>query len=143
MIRTVFTTASLTAALMLGGFALAQHHHHGSPPTGTTGASSAPAPSMAQMMAEMQPSPNDTPFLRAFKEAHIKMMHDMHFKLSGDPDTDFVKGMVPHHQGAIDMAKVQLAHGKDPELRKLAEAIIRDQEREIAQMNAWLKGRGK
>jgi uncharacterized protein (DUF305 family) len=47
--------------------------------------------------------------------------------------------MLPHHQGAIDMAKVELANGKDPELRKLAETIIKDQEKQIQVMQAWLK----
>ena len=60
-------------------------------------------------------------------------------EFTGNSDVDFVQGMVPHHQGAIDMAKVQLQHGKDPELRKMAQKIISDQEKEIAEMQAWLK----
>ena len=71
-------------------------------------------------------------------------MEKMHMAMgaverSGDADVDFVKLMVPHHQGAIDMAKVQLLHGKDPEMRRLAQEIITDQQLEIELMQRWLK----
>ena len=58
---------------------------------------------------------------------------------SGNIDTDFVRLMVPHHQGAIDMAKVQLLHGKDPQMRRLAQEIITDQQMEIELMQRWLR----
>ncbi|RYF41305.1 MAG: DUF305 domain-containing protein [Comamonadaceae bacterium] len=59
-----------------------------------------------------------------------------------DPDVAFVLGMIPHHQGAIDMARIQLQHGKDPANRKLAQEIIAAQRHEIAEMKAWLAARG-
>ena len=58
---------------------------------------------------------------------------------SGDSDADFVRLMLPHHQGAIDMAKTQLLHGKDPQMRRLAQEIITDQQSEIVLMQLWLK----
>jgi uncharacterized protein (DUF305 family) len=58
---------------------------------------------------------------------------------SGDSDVDFVRMMLPHHQAAIDMAKAQLLYGKDPQMRRLAQEIITDQQSEIELMQLWLK----
>src|SRR2546429_9566320 len=55
----------------------------------------------------------------------------------GDPDRDFVASMIPHHQGAVDMARGLLLHGKDPALRRLAEGIVADQQPESAYMRRW------
>ena len=60
-------------------------------------------------------------------------------KRSGNADVDFVRLMLPHHQAAIDMAKTQLLHGKDPQMRRLAQEIITDQQLEIELMQRWLK----
>jgi len=75
--------------------------------------------------------------------AMATMMKDMMVPYSGDADVDFVKGMIPHHQGAIDAAKVALQHAKDPEVLKLAQDIVSAQESEITFMNNWLKRMGK
>jgi uncharacterized protein (DUF305 family) len=74
----------------------------------------------------------------------IASMDKMHMsmaaiKRSGDSDVDFVRLMLPHHQAAIDMAKTQLLHGKDPHMRRLAQEIITDQQLEIELMQRWLK----
>jgi len=58
---------------------------------------------------------------------------------SGATDVDFVRLMLPHHQAAIDMAKTQLLYGKDPQMRRLAQEIITDQQSEIELMQLWLK----
>ncbi|MFN3319128.1 MAG: DUF305 domain-containing protein [Allorhizobium sp.] len=85
----------------------------------------------------------DSPSSKAFAEANAKMHKDMAVPLTGNADVDFVQGMIPHHQGAIDMAKIVLEHGKDPEIRKLAEEVIAAQEGEIAIMKAWLAKNGQ
>ena len=89
------------------------------------------------------PATADSPATKDYKAANDKMHKEMNISFSGDADVDFARGMIPHHQGAVDMAKVVLAHGKDPELRKLAESVITEQEKEIAFLRDWLKKRGK
>jgi len=81
---------------------------------------------------------DQSPASLAFRGVNAKMHEAMDLEFSGNADADFVKGMIPHHQGAIDMAKVVLAFGKDPEVKKLAEGIIKAQEDEIAWMKGWL-----
>ncbi|HCS23833.1 MAG TPA: DUF305 domain-containing protein [Alphaproteobacteria bacterium] len=73
-----------------------------------------------------------------YADAMEKMHHDMAIAPTGDADIDFARGMIPHHQGAIDMAKIVLEKGKDAEIRKLAEDIIAAQEKEIAFLQGWL-----
>ena len=81
-------------------------------------------------------------------KAYMTAMDKMHGPMmqaaqEADADVAFVKGMIPHHQGAIDMAKVVLQHGKDEQTKKWANDVIREQQREIDEMQAWLNKRGK
>jgi uncharacterized protein (DUF305 family) len=78
---------------------------------------------------------------QAHEHVNHRMHADMGIEFSGNADIDFLRGMVPHHQGASDMAKVELKYGKDPEVRKLAEQIIAAQEQEIATMKRWVAAR--
>ncbi|HXF55808.1 MAG TPA: DUF305 domain-containing protein [Hyphomicrobiaceae bacterium] len=89
-------------------------------------------------MGSMKPKGDNSPASLAFHGVNAKMHEAMDITFTGDADRDFVTGMIPHHQGAIDMAKVVLAFGKDPEVKKLAQDIIKAQEQEIAWMKAWL-----
>ena len=86
-----------------------------------------------------KPKGDASPASLAFQGINRKMHEGMDITYTGNADVDFIKGMIPHHQGAIDMAKTVAAFGKDPEVKKLAEDIIKAQESEIASMQEWLK----
>ena len=73
---------------------------------------------------------------QAMEKMHAGMAS---IKASGDDDADFVRFMLPHHQAALDMAKAELTHGKDPQMRRLAQEIVTDQQSEIELMQLWLK----
>jgi hypothetical protein len=79
-------------------------------------------------------SPEETSFLAENAAAMARMMAAMEIKPSGDVDADFVAMMVPHHQGAIDMALAELRYGNNDQLRRMAQEIIVTQQQEIAAM---------
>jgi hypothetical protein len=104
----------LGTALLLNGCAATGLHHHGH-------AAAGPA------------------FQRDMDVSMAQMMTDMHSPgYSGNPDLDFLAMMIPHHQGAVDMAKLVLVHGRDPAVRMLAEEIIAGQTIEIESMQRRL-----
>ena len=103
---------------------------------------------MMQMMGGMSGQPDHStthgdaasPATKAYMEAAENMHGPMMEGIQAtDPDVAFVRGMIPHHEGAIAMARVVLQYGKDPKTRKLAEDVIREQQREIEEMQSWLK----
>jgi uncharacterized protein (DUF305 family) len=71
------------------------------------------------------------------------MSMGMAVPFTGNADVDFIKGMIPHHQGAVDAAKIVLEYGEDPEVRAFATEIIAAQEKEIAWMKEWLAANGQ
>ena len=77
-------------------------------------------------------------FPRAMDAAMVRMHGAMMVSYSGDADNDFARMMIPHHQGAIDMANIELRYGKDERLRRLAQGIIIEQLQEIAVMQSVL-----
>jgi uncharacterized protein (DUF305 family) len=121
MRRTIALTLMLVASI--AGIALAQSHHHDDANSGRT--NSADSTFALQMMQAMDRM--DSGMMAA--------------KPTDDPDRDFAAMMIPHHQGAIDMAKAELIYGHDPVLRRLAEGIIVEQQQEIELMQRNLTGR--
>lgn len=86
------------------------------------------------------PGENAQDVIAAWQRIDQRMMTDMHNVFAGaagDITSEFVQGMIPHHVAAVDMAYVLLAHSTHPELRTLAKAVVREQEREIRELKAW------
>jgi uncharacterized protein (DUF305 family) len=91
-----------------------------------------------------QREPPAARFMQAMKESMERMDNGMKSApMNGNIDHDFATMMIPHHQGAIDMAKAELLYGKDPVMRRMAEEIVVDQQSEIQAMQLWLSKQPK
>jgi hypothetical protein len=124
-IRKRVISLATTASVAATSFALAQdptsaYHVRGAVPI--------------QYAAQRPDLAAEQPFLSENDAAMNKMMADMTIKPSGDVDRDFVAMMVPHHQGAVDMAQAELRYGRNEQLRRIAQEIIVTQQQEIPAM---------
>jgi uncharacterized protein (DUF305 family) len=97
---------------------------------------------MDGMMMMMAPE-GASPATQGYVDAMNRMSMGMMVPFTGNADVDFITGMIAHHQGAVDAAKVVLANGSDPEVKAFAERIIAAQESEIAWMKGWLEAQGQ
>ncbi|MGW5837861.1 CopM family metallochaperone [Methylorubrum extorquens] len=140
-LRTLVAVALLSAGLAGHAMAQGMHSHGGKEMPGNPSATH--DDDMMKLIQAMKPDPKDPASTKDFKAADMTMMHDMHVPYTGNADVDFLTHMIPHHKGAVAMAKVALKHAKDPTTKAMAQKIIDDQEKEISDMEAWLKQHGK
>ena len=121
----------IVTLVVLAAMSMQAHQHQAQSATSTVGWP--PAPTAAFIAS------TDKTFGQLMSDAMSVMHKGMHnAPYTGEPDHDFVTMMIPHHQGAIDMAKSLLLYGKDPQTRRLAQEIITDQQSEIQLMQLWL-----
>ncbi len=129
----------LSAPLLLGMVLVAAPtlaQGQGGPPAGNPPMQGHPG--MTQQDMKRPNMPQD-PASRAYMDSMRNMNHAMMGRrMTGDADRDFASMMIAHHQGAIDMARVELQHGKDPDLKAMAQKVIDDQSREIKELQDWL-----
>jgi uncharacterized protein (DUF305 family) len=135
--KTIITSVVFSVTLALA--AQAQHNHHGQHQMPRPAAPHGGHGMHGQHPAQAQPAGEAA---RAFAEANAKMHKDMTITFGGNADVDFARGMIPHHQGAIDMAEIVLRYGKGAAVKKLSTKVIAAQRKEIAQMQAWLARNG-
>ena len=121
----LFHTAALCGALALSALTFAASAQTPADHTGMGHAVAAPADAGASAST------------RAYQASGEQMMQGMNTPYTGNADKDFAAQMIAHHQGAVSMARVELEYGKDPEMRKLAQGIIKAQKQEIAFMKKW------
>ncbi len=113
-------------AVLLGGSAAGQDYQIHGPPT--------PSGAAADLTVS-----SDLPFETLMARAMARMHADMEaVRLTGRPDQDFLRMMIPHHQGAVDMARIALLHTRDPRVRNLAQSIVTEQQYEIDLMRSLL-----
>lgn len=134
--NTIHRAAALLAIAIAGASPAASAQALASPPVQATQG----RPGMAMPGGMVMPNGQDTSanhqdMMAAMEKMNQTMMAPS--AMTGDPDRDFVAMMTPHHQGAIDMARIYLRDGKDPAIRRMAQKIITDQEHEIREFRAW------
>ena len=124
-------TIAITTLIVLAATTMQAHQHEAQSATSIERWPTAPTAAFA--------ASTDETFAQLMDQAMRVMHRGMHNALqTGDSDRDFVTLMIPHHQGAIDMAKVLLLYGKDEQLKRLAQEIIADQQNEVQLMQLWL-----
>ncbi|MBP2292696.1 CopM family metallochaperone [Azospirillum rugosum] len=151
-VRSIVVPLAVATALIAGPAAAQQPQAQPAPQGQTTAPMGGPGmggPGMGANQGMMQGQgmhqgqraqamPKD-PASRAYMESMRKMNRDMHRPMTGDADQDFARMMAAHHQGAIDMARVQLRYGKDPDLKAMAQKVVEDQTKEVQQLQDWMK----
>ncbi len=123
------------AATILGLTLLAACSQQGAPGNGAQ-------PHDAMAHDAMAPAATDSAATRGYKQSMAAMMAEAP-PYTGDADVDFMQQMRVHHAAAVAMARTELAHGKDPKARTLAQAVIDTQQKEIEQIDAWLRTKGR